>query len=85
MVEKFVEQLECVVDAEASCAGAGADDALQLQAPVADGGAHAARHVDGRRGAATGPAGDERHGRRRRVSLWIGEAEKQQPSEVGEE
>jgi hypothetical protein len=41
MEKQFVEQLQRVVEAEASRAGAAGDGALQLQAPVAYG-AHAA-------------------------------------------
>jgi hypothetical protein len=52
--EQFVEQLDSVVEADASRAEAVGDDALQLQAPVA-GGARAAGHV-ARRGAASAGA-----------------------------
>jgi hypothetical protein len=70
--KQFVEQLERVVEAEASRAGAVGDDALQLQAPVADG-AHAARHAGEARARVCRPSA-ERHGRRH-VALWIGDAE----------
>ena len=43
-LEQFVEQLDGVIEAEASRADAGSDGALQLQAPVA-GGTRAAGHV----------------------------------------
>jgi hypothetical protein len=44
--QQLVEQLECVVEAEASRAGAAGDEALQHGAPV-PGGARAAGHVHG--------------------------------------
>ena len=61
MDKQFIEQLQRVVEAEASRACAGGDDALQLQAPVADG-AHAAGHADG--AGETGQARTGRDGRR---------------------
>jgi len=69
-VEQFVEQLERLVEAEASRAGAAGDDALQLQAPVG-GGAHPARHADGARARRRRRY---RHGRRS-ASLRVGGAE----------
>ena len=69
MVKQFVEQLQRVVEAEASRAGTLCDDALQLQAPCG-GGAHAARHDDRARRRAGWPGrGVTRT--RRRVGLRI--------------
>ena len=48
MGDQFIEQLERVVEAEATRAGTAGDDALQLQALVAYG-AQAVGHVDGAR------------------------------------
>jgi hypothetical protein len=58
--KQSIEQLERIVEAEASRAGAPGDDALQLQALVG-GGAHAVRHDDGAPRLSYG-TGDERQG-----------------------
>jgi len=70
-LEQFVEQLDGVIEAEASRADAAGDGALQLQASVACG-AHSEGHADGDGASASGSMSRlDRWGRRRSACCGV--------------